>query len=144
LASAGYEIVAEKQEVGRAEKAIELTPDYGMRVELLLRPEPAPKMFVKVPLENGFGIRGNPKYAGSLRAVRVRMAYAAWGGSKSFADADFTLDDESLTVSFSGVQETDRKQLIAAPNVLKFTPALREFVTLHPPAINFASSALVR
>lgn len=84
-------------------------------------------MFVKVPLDNGFAIRGNPEYTGALRPIRVRMAYAAWGGSKSFTEADFSLNDAGMLISFSGVAEAERENLIVAPNVLRFTPITNEF-----------------
>src|SRR5690606_12254609 len=86
-----------------------------------------PRMFVKVLLDDGFAIRGNPEYAGALRPVRVRMAYAAWGGSKSFTEADFSLNDVGMQVSFSGVAEAQRKDLIGAANVLRFTPVINQF-----------------
>jgi hypothetical protein len=84
-------------------------------------------MFVKVRLADGFAIRGNPEFTGELRPVRVRLAYAAWGGSKSYNPADFSLERNDLNISSRGVQEIDRATLVAAPNVLRFTPVSRDF-----------------
>jgi hypothetical protein len=122
-----YRLSAVKENVGQAERGVTLPADHGLRVDLLLRPAPVPKMFVKVPLDDGFAIRGNPEYAGPLRPIRVRLAYAAWGGSKSFTEADFSLSDPAMEIAFSGVQEEQRAQLIASPNVLRFTPVTTEF-----------------
>ena len=84
-------------------------------------------MFERVPLDDGFAIRGNPNYNGALRPIRVRMAYAAWGGSRSFTEADFSLKESELQVSFSGVSESRRDDLVTTPNSLRFTPVSNEF-----------------
>jgi hypothetical protein len=127
LTSAEYLVTAQKEAVGRAEKRAAVPAEHGIHVDLLIRPELSPKMFVKVPLDNGFAIRGNANYHGALRAVRVRMAYAAWGGSKSFTNADFSLSDVSMIISFGGVREISRDEMIQSPNVLKFTPVTNAF-----------------
>jgi len=127
LLPGNYELTARKDAVGEAHKLTNLPAENGVRIELILRPPPLPKMFEKVRLEDGFSIRGNPQFSGTLRSVQVRLAYAGWGGSKSYSIADFSLEDTKMKVSFSGVQESECAQLIAAPNFLRFTPLTRDF-----------------
>ena len=122
-----YEIDAQRSGFGRATTTVTLPPEHGMRVDLFLRREAPQKMFFKVPLQDGFGIRGNEEFLGNLRPVRVKMAYAGWGGSKSFTEADFSLNDKTLEISFSGVQETERQHLVDGPNLLRFTPVTNQF-----------------
>ncbi len=122
-----YALAGSKPGVGESRRNAVLPPEHGVEVDLILRPAQMPRMFVKVPLDNGFAIRGNPEYAGPLRPVRVRMAYAAWGGSKSFTEADFSLNDNAMQISFGGVAESQRADLVSAPNVLRFTPVTNEF-----------------
>lgn len=122
-----YSISAAKTGIGEARADVTLPQVSGLLVELILRRAPASKMFLKVRLADGFAIRGNPEYAGNLKPLRVRLAYAAWGGSKSYNAADFSLQGDDLNVSFSGIRETDRTDLIAAPNILRFTPVARDF-----------------
>lgn len=122
-----YTVAGSKPGIGEARRNAALPPGHGVEVDLILRPASTPRMFVKVPLDNGFAIRGNPEYTGALRPIRVRMAYAAWGGSKSFTEADFSLNDAGMLISFSGVAEAERENLIVAPNVLRFTPITNEF-----------------
>lgn len=126
-ASGSYTVTGSKPEVGEARRNAVLPPEHGVEVDLILRPAPTPRLFVKVPLDNGFAIRGNPQYTGVLRPIRVRLAYAAWGGSKSFTESDFSLVDAEMLISFSGVAETQRENLVAAPNILRFTPVTNEF-----------------
>jgi hypothetical protein len=127
LVSGNYNVAARKDGVGEAGKIVNLPSEKGVRIELILRPLTATKMFSKVRLDDGFAIHGNPEFDGTLRPVRVRLAYAAWGGSKSYNTADFSLEDTHMAISFSGVQENERARLIAAPNVLRFTPLARDF-----------------
>jgi hypothetical protein len=122
-----YALFGSKQDIGETQRSAVLPPEHGVEIDLILRPAPRPRMFVKVPLDDGFAIRGNPEYTGPLRQIRVRMAYAAWGGSKSFTEADFSLDDAVMQISFSGVAELQRDELVAAANVLRFTPVTNEF-----------------
>lgn len=122
-----YDIAARKEGIGEAHRTIDLPVGKGLHVELVLRPQPPPKMFAKVPLDDGFGIRGNPKFQGAFRPIRVRLAYAAWGGSKSYDPADFSLENLGMSISFSGVREGVRAELITAPNVLRFTPVRSDF-----------------
>lgn len=127
LEAGDYSVAGSKNDVGEARRNVVLPPEHGVEVDLILRSVPTPRMFVKVPLDNGFAIRGNPEYAGALRPIRVRMAYAAWGGTKSFTEADFSLSDEGMQIAYSGVAETQREGLIVAANVLRFTPVTNEF-----------------
>ena len=80
-----YALSGSKEGVGEARRSAVLPPEHGVEADLVLKLAPMPRMFVKAPLENGFAIRENPEYGGPLRPIRVRLAYAAWGGSKSFA-----------------------------------------------------------
>lgn len=127
IESGDYAVAGSKPGVGEARRNAALPPEHGIEVDLILRPAPTPRMFLKVPLDNGFALRGNPEYTGALKPIRVRMAYAAWGGSKSYTEADFSLNDTTMEVSFSGVAEAQREDLIAAPNILRFTPVTNEF-----------------
>jgi hypothetical protein len=122
-----YALAGSKTGVGESRRDAVLPPEHGVEIDLILRPAPMPRMFAKVVLDNGFAIRGNPEYAGPLRPVRVRMAYAAWGGSKSFTEADFSLNDNAMQISFGGIAESQRADLVSAPNVLRFTPVTNEF-----------------
>lgn len=132
LAPGNYDIAARKDGVGEANKIVNLPVENGVRIELILRLAAAPRMFSKMRLDDGFAIHGNPEFDGTLRPVRVRLAYAAWGGLKSYNPADFSLEDTHLAISFSGVEESERAQLIASPNVLRFTPIARDFnVEVH-------------
>lgn len=127
LASGSYEVVAQKAGIGDARASVVLPSENGVRVELILRRAPVPKMFTKVRLDDGFGIRGNPEFTGTLRPVRVRLAYAAWGGSKSYNPADFSLQDPQMAIKFQGILESSKDDLVVAPNVLRFTPTTSEF-----------------
>lgn len=122
-----FTLVGSKEGVGEARRIAILPPEHGVEADMILRLAPTPRMFVKVPLDNGFAIRGNPEYAGPLRPIRVRLAYAAWGGSKSFTEADFSLNDAAMQISFSGVAESQRNELVSAANILRFTPVTNEF-----------------
>ena len=127
LGAGEYTLFAKKENCGQARCNVVLPPEHGVEADLVLRSVPAPRMFVKVTLDNGFAIRGNPEYAEPLRPIRIRMAYAAWGGKKSFTEADFSLADEAMQISFSGVAESQRSELVAAPNILRFTPITNDF-----------------
>lgn len=122
-----YTLAGSKQGVGEARRHVVVPSGHGVVADLVLKKVPAPRMFVRIPLNDGFAIRGNPDYTGALRPMRVRMAYAAWGGSRSFNEADFSLKDIAMQISFSGVAESNRNDLVAAPNVLRFTPVTNEF-----------------
>lgn len=127
LAAGKYQINAAKDGIGECSTTVVLPSDKGMIVTLVLRPPPVAKMFTKIRLEDGFCIRGNTEFKGTLCPVRVRLAYAAWGGSKSHNPADFTLGDSHITMSYEGIQEIEIKELIRSPNVLQFTPSVNEF-----------------
>jgi len=127
LQAGEYVLNGRKEGSGEATRDATLPPERGIEADLVLRTVQPPRMFVKVPLDDGFAIRGNPEFVGPLRPIRVRMAYAAWGGSKSFTDADFSLADRAMQISFSGVAELQRGELVIAPNVLRFTPVTNEF-----------------
>jgi hypothetical protein len=127
LSPGNYDVIASKDPVGEAHKLVNLPLEKGVHVELILRVPSAPKMFSKERLDDGFAIRGNPEFVGRLRPVRVRLAYAAWGGSKAYNRADFSLEDPLLAIAFNKVQECERSQLVASPNVLRFTPIERDF-----------------
>jgi hypothetical protein len=127
LTPGNYELHARKDGAGEAQTIVNLPTDNGVYIELLLHRPPVPKMFSKVRLDDGFAVRGNPEFDGSLRPVRVRLAYAAWGGLKSYNVADFSLEDNRMAIGFSGIQEQERSQLVVAPNILRFQPVTRDF-----------------
>lgn len=127
LMSSDYEITAHKENLGIAQKKVILPVDHGLHIEMILRPSPKPRLFLKERLIDGFEIRGNPQYEGGLRRVRVRLAYAAWGGIKSFNPADFSLRDEKLRIAFQGIQEKERHQIVLSENTLEFLPILQDF-----------------
>jgi hypothetical protein len=125
LVAGDYYVSAQKSGIGEAYKTVSLVAENGVHIELLLRPPPLPKMFTKERLDDGFAIRGNAEFQGILRPVRVRLAYAAWGGSKSYSSADFSL--EEMTISSRGVRESGNAEIIKEPNLLRFTPIERDF-----------------
>lgn len=126
LVAGEYRIAAKKgDEV--AQKTVTLPSGNGIHVELLLRKPSPPKQYVRVQLESGFRIQGNSKYRGALKPIRVQLAYAAWGGSRAYNPADFDLNQDSISVVFTGLRETERSQIVSAPNVLRFTPIAKDF-----------------
>jgi hypothetical protein len=125
LVAGEYYLVAQKSGTGEAHKTVCLTPEHGIHIELLLRPPAVPKMFTKERLDGGFAIRGNAEFQGVVRPVRVRLAYAAWGGSKSYNPADFSLKE--MTISSRGLRESGDAEIIKELNVLQFTPIDRDF-----------------
>ncbi len=127
IAPGEYRIAAQKFEVGAAQKPVALGADQGLHIELLLRKPAKPKQYIRLQLSTGFRIQGNPEYAGEKKPIRVQLAYAAWGGSKSYHPADFCLTDESLTVSFGGVREAARSELVSSANTLRLTPIADDF-----------------
>jgi hypothetical protein len=128
LPPGNFEIRGRKEGIGEALEIANLPVDCGLLVNLNLREPSGQKMFSKVRLKSGFAIRGNANYTGTLRQIRIRLAYAAWGGSRLFNPADFSLDDESMPITFNGVRENERRKLVVEPNLLQFTPITPDFL----------------
>lgn len=128
LSDGNYRIVAKKEDVGEAQKSVELAADCGIHVRLILR-KPAPrKPYRSLPLDDGFRIEGNAEYSGQLKPITVELAYAAWGGSKSFRELDFSLyDDDAIAITWGGLREAARPEMIVAPNKLRVSPVAKDF-----------------
>jgi len=122
-----YVVEAAKSDLGQVSGRAALGPEAGVHVELVLRPEPAPRMFSQSPLADGVAIRGNPKYRGDLRPIRVRFAYAAWGGVKKHDEADFSLAEAEHSIVLQGVREEARELVVKSPNQIEFTPSAPDF-----------------
>lgn len=91
-------------------------------------PPPPPQMFTRDEVEDGFVIRGNPEYNGQLRPLRIRLAYALWGGGHwaKYRPTDFDLNTDQLTIKAIGFLE-DRETMVLKPNVLFVTPVDSKF-----------------
>jgi hypothetical protein len=122
-----FRLKASKDGVGEAYKQFELSAEFGVEVNLLLRRSGGIPSYQRVKLSDGFALRGNPDFSGQLRPLVVKLAYAAWGGGKSFKDSDFSLHDKDMTISFAGIRETERSHIVKAPNRLEFTPLGLDF-----------------
>jgi hypothetical protein len=80
-------------------------------------------MFTRDEVEDGFIIRGNPEFTGRMRPLRIRMAYATWGGGQwaKYRPTDFDLNNDQLTIKAVGILE-DRESMVLKPNALFVTP----------------------
>ena len=87
-----------------------------------LPPEP-PKMFTRDEVEDGFVIRGNSEFVGQLSPLRIRMAYATWGGGQwvKYRPTDFDLGKDELAIKAVGINEAP-EAMVVKPNTLVVTP----------------------
>ena len=85
------------------------------------------KSFLIVALKDGFEIKGNTKYEGKHKPIRIRCAYAVFRGNpfKQYREFDFKLG-QGINVELNGVLETI-SDAIVGPNVLQVTPSIPDF-----------------